>query len=681
MHEHGKPIACLAVASRAMGDLPRLASFANARAITVASWRLPSEVDCAAGWGNSAKALALKATALRRGIRFLHVEDGFFRSVGLGKSGTPPFALSFDSLRPYYDASGPSDIESLIRDTRGTSAISDLVRKHRLTKYNCEPDTPLDLGTDRRSRILIADQVAGDRSIPGALASAADFVKMVETARRERATARLLLRVHPDVAAGKAQGILAPLARELGLEVIADRVSPHALLDGTDEVWTVSSQLGFEALMRGIPVTTFGLPFYAGWGLTDDRKARENRDVLARRRGSPSADDLVTAAVARYCVFVDPRSGERLPAEEGLSRLAHVRTLYEGRRGHYVCIGMRRWKRPMVRAFLGGPFSRVDFMSARKARALPQGDARITVWGHAADTSSEQTLEARHGPLFRMEDGFLRSPGLGSDFIPSASFIVAKGPLYFNAKARNSFEALVAATSVTPELAARAAALRASIVERRLTKYNLRAALPEILEAKAANRPVHLVVGQVETDASIRLGGNDIKRNADLLARARASMPDVCLIYKEHPDVTSGNRPGRLPNDARALADIILDEGDALTAIERADALHTITSLAGFEALLRGKRVYTYGTPFYAGWGLTNDLVPTERRHLTLDELTAYALILYPRYIDPVSSLPCEAEDVIRILSQAPSLAPLRKASPLRQLARALNWLKAELAG
>ncbi len=66
------------------------------------------------------------------------------------------------------------------------------------------------------------------------------------------------------------------------------------------------------------------------------------------------------------------------------------------------------------------------------------------------------------------------------------------------------------------------------------------------------------------------------------------------------------------------------------------DELHTLTSLAGFEALLRGRRVVVYGRPFYAGWGLTTDLAQIDRgRRLTLEELVAGALILYPALSRP----------------------------------------------
>ena len=84
------------------------------------------------------------------------------------------------------------------------------------------------------------------------------------------------------------------------------------------------------------------------------------------------------------------------------------------------------------------------------------------------------------------------------------------------------------------------------------------------------------------------------------------------------------------------------------------DEIHVNTSLAGFEALMREKPVTTYGVPFYAGWGLTRDLGPVPARRSsrrTLDELVAATLLLYPRYLDPETGLPCPPEVVVARLS------------------------------
>jgi len=96
--------------------------------------------------------------------------------------------------------------------------------------------------------------------------------------------------------------------------------------------------------------------------------------------------------------------------------------------------------------------------------------------------------------------------------------------------------------------------------------------------------------------------------------------------------------------------------------IAMADELHVNSSLAGFEALLRGKPVTVHGVPFYAGWGLTTDRGPVPARRTvrrTLDELVAAAYLLYPRYLDPETGLPCPAEVLVqRLAAAAPTLKP-----------------------
>jgi capsular polysaccharide export protein len=101
--------------------------------------------------------------------------------------------------------------------------------------------------------------------------------------------------------------------------------------------------------------------------------------------------------------------------------------------------------------------------------------------------------------------------------------------------------------------------------------------------------------------------------------------------------------------------------------LKRVDAVHTLTSLTGFEALLRGLPVTCWGAPFYAGWGLTEDRLPVPRRtrRLALDELVAVALILYPRCVDPLTELPCPPEVVLDRLTQ-PELFPPGRRSRVR---------------
>jgi capsular polysaccharide export protein len=169
--------------------------------------------------------------------------------------------------------------------------------------------------------------------------------------------------------------------------------------------------------------------------------------------------------------------------------------------------------------------------------------------------------------------------------------------------------------------------------------------------ADARNRI--LVPGQVEDDLSVRLGGGSIRDNLALLARVRAANPDALILYKPHPDVEAGHRRGALP---AALTEKFADRvirGSTATILAEIDEVHTLTSLTGFEALLRRRKVVVYGRPFYAGWGLTSDCLPIRRgRRLTLEELVAGVLILYPRYLDPVTRLPCAAEIAVDRLAR-----------------------------
>ncbi len=187
------------------------------------------------------------------------------------------------------------------------------------------------------------------------------------------------------------------------------------------------------------------------------------------------------------------------------------------------------------------------------------------------------------------------------------------------------------------------------------------------------DRRVILVAGQVEDDAAMLRGGSRLRGNLALLRAVRAAEPDACILFKPHPDVESGMRRGAVP-EAEALrhADRVLRDMPIGPLYAQVDAVHSIASLAGFEALLRGRQVATWGRPFYAGWGLTedHDPPPGRGRALSLDALVAGALILYPRYRDPMTGLPCGPELLLERLAGAP--APARRGSAVPAPLRAL---------
>jgi capsular polysaccharide export protein len=300
-----------------------------------------------------------------------------------------------------------------------------------------------------------------------------------------------------------------------------------------------------------------------------------------------------------------------------------------------------RWKRQPLR--LCFPTSEVRFISLLDQ--APVGTV-VAVWGmRPLPESSAQNLH-----IVRVEDGFLRSVGLGTDLIRPVSWVVDRRGMYFDATRPSDLEVLLAEADFDAELIARAAALRARIVAAGLTKYNVGVS---VWRRPAAARRVILVPGQVESDASISYGAPVIKTNLGLLRAVRQANPDAYVLYKPHPDVVARLRARGSGEDAVAhwcdevVVDVPMDE-----LLDEVDEVHVLTSLAGFEALLRGKSVTCYGQPFYAGWRLTTDMVPIARRQrrLRLDDLVAGALILYPRYMSRKRDALIAPEEAIKEL-------------------------------
>jgi capsular polysaccharide export protein len=219
--------------------------------------------------------------------------------------------------------------------------------------------------------------------------------------------------------------------------------------------------------------------------------------------------------------------------------------------------------------------------------------------------------------------------------------------IYFDPARPSALERLLNAAQFSPDIVERAAHLRNRIVQLRLTKYNTQTHATLDIPA-AAGRRIILVPGQVEDDASIRLGCAGVRTNIGLLKAVRERNPQAYIIFKPHPDVLSGNRRGRVAGTAE-LCDQIVESISIPACLEAVDEVHTMTSLVGFEALLRGLPVVAYGLPFYAGWGLTEDLLPIPRRkrRLRLDELVAGTLLLYPRYYDWQSGCWTDCEGAI----------------------------------
>ena len=476
-----------------------------------------------------------------------------------------------------------------------------------------------------------------------------------------------------------------PLAQALdetagrGATVITEPLNYWAALVHAERVYSAGGETGFLALLAERAVRCFAPSFYTGWGVTEDAA------TIPQHPFRRTLDEIFAGSCLVATRYLDPFRNTAASFEDTLALLADWRRIDEANRRIAVCVGMSFWKRPRVADFVassaGAPVFRRTVEAAVKAAFGAAGGAprAIAVWASRIPPGLPEAAE-RHGvPVIRVEDGFVRSVGLGADFLPPASLVFDSGGMYYDPRRRSDLETLLREAEFTPALVERAGRLVQELVLRGVTKYNL-AGAPDI--ALPQDRRTILVPGQVEDDLSVLHGGGAIRANLDLLREVRRENPQAFILYKPHPDVLAGHRKGAVPDaEARRFADLIVQNVSTAALLDRIDEAHTITSLAGFEALLRRRRVVVHGRPFYAGWGLTEDRLPMGRgRQLSLAELVAGVLILYPRYLDPLTRLPCGPEVIIERLDR-PELwraGPLVRARRLQgALARRLRRLGA----
>ncbi|MGR3273411.1 capsular polysaccharide biosynthesis protein [Thalassococcus profundi] len=614
---------------------------------------LPRDGDAVAVWGQSPIAHRGEAIAARHGAPLIRIEDAFLRSLHPGRDGEPPIGLLIDRAGVHFDPATPSELETLLAThplddsalmARARAALHWLRRAH-LTKYSAVyPDAPL----PEPGYVLVIDQTRGDASVRASAADRGRFREMLVFAQEEHPGARVVIKTHPETAAGHRAGHFIDADCNDRISLLDRPVSPWALFDGAVGVYTVSSQLGFEAILAGHKPRVFGQPFYAGWGLTDD-----DRPVPRRERQLTRAQ-LFAAAMILYPAWYDPYRDRLCEIEDVLAGLEARATAWRQDRRGWVASGMRLWKREPLQRFFGAEKRLIFEDDPAKARARADAlDRPCMVWAGKAAPGEVIT---------RVEDGFLRSRGLGAELVPPLSLVCDDLGIYYDPTRASRLEQLIAASVDLPaDQLDRAAALIRRIARGGLSKYNLGGAVPPL-------PPGHriLVPGQVEDDASILLGSPDIRRNADLLERARAANPGAVILWKPHPDVEAGLRTGAIDHP-ETHADMTLRGVDAGALLSCVDEVWTMTSLMGFEALLRGCRVVTLGAPFYAGWGLTRDVGPVPARRAgprpSLEGLVHATLIAYPRYRDPVTGLPCPVEVIADRLEQGdvPSPGPFNR--------------------
>ncbi|XMD54137.1 capsular assembly complex, KDO transferase KpsC (double domain) [Campylobacter lari subsp. concheus] len=606
--------------------------------------------DVFVGWGRKNSGLKAIKLAKKYNVKFLLLEDGFLRSINLGVEKSPSFSIVKDDVGIYYDATTPSKLENILNtygfrteELEQAKKAIELIKKEKLSKYNNNLCIPKELFNDNEERVLIITQVANDASLKFGLVDGFSTQEIVNDAIKENPNAKVYIKIHPDVLSGRKQSDFDVQDLPNNCVVIKENYNPIELLSYFKKVYTKTSGMGFEALMLGCECVCYGVPFYAGWGLTQDKQ------VCQRRFKKRTLEEVFYATYVLYSEYFNPYLNQKSDIFDAIYTLAKYKKIEQANSNVLYFLGFSKWKREFVKPFFKAKNNKIIFLNSLdelyKIKLKPED--KIFIWGKKYD----KTLLAKDfkNAIFLVEDGFLRSVFLGSDLTRPFSLIVDSKGLYVDPSKPSDLEDILQNYVFDESLKQRAKKLISTITQNKFSKYN---GLKHEKLNFNTNKKIILIPAQVEDDASMILGGvgfNTLK----LLQSVRETNENAFIVFKPHPDVLSGNRKG-LKDKSIILkyCDEIIEDVSIDSAINACDEVHTITSTSGFDALLRGKKVVVYGKPFYAGWGLTSDLyeIPRRTRVLSLEELVAGVLILYPRYIHPKSKILCEVELALDIM-------------------------------
>lgn len=614
------------------------------------------------GWGYKPSGNSARKQAAKSKTTPLILEDAFIRSM---KPGTGQvYGLVADSRGIYYDSSGNSDLihalntgekSGWMRHTpdHSETSIPDLISHFcsiKASKYNWYPGDFSSTKRPENPGILIVDQTKGDTALTHGATLPADFDRMVRHALDEHPDKPIYLRSHPDHKYRGKHSCFSPwVFKEKRIKLLPSDISPAECFEFCQEIYTATSLMGMEALLHGKTVKTYGWNFYAGWGLTQDRC----KNPHTPRQRTITRERLFEAAYLEYSHYFDPDTGQPCSLSRILQHLELQRKIASENSGTRISVSWDPWKKNLAENFFhtpGNTLIHAENPEIAKQQTSKNPHPKLLLWGARPAPENNKT------PILRIEDGFLRSSGLGATFHRPFSWVLDDQGIYFDPTKPSRLETILQTANFTQTELQNAQEITNFLKTNHLSKYNPTTTAITWSKTQANGKKIILIPGQVELDASIKLGSPEIKTNAELLKRTRQENPEAYLIFKAHPDLVANARHGQLlPENAEKIANLVVTDGNIAEWLELCDEVHTMTSTVGFEAILRSIPVRTYGLPFYAGWGLTQDHLtcPRRTRKLTQNQLAAAALIRYPRYLNPQSGEFTTAIQIARLLATA----------------------------
>lgn len=362
----------------------------------------------------------------------------------------------------------------------------------------------------------------------------------------------------------------------------------------------------------------------------------------------------------------------------------HARTVASNR-GRWLVVVPRRWKRVVLREFLQGADS-IRFCTRLPSRqSYYQKADSLLVWGRQIHVPPKLLKRHPHLQVVTAEDGFISTRGLGLTGSFFYSLLLDKQGIHYDSGSACDLRDLLNNHPLSREDELLGKQLIELIRFGGLSKCNLsEQGEAQPLVAHGASECI-LAVGQLEHDKALAYSLSPIRTNLQLLQEVRSQNPCAWIVFKPHPiELRSGGFGRRKAEQYLRYCNQLAFEGSIEAWIDAVDSVHLISSTTGLEALIRGTPVYTYGTPIYAGWGLTHDWAaqPDRQRVLSLEQMISITHGIYPRYFNWASGRFESALETLECLLRLESgnqEAEFFKASLGKKQRRIQRWRNARL--
>lgn len=546
----------------------------------------------------------------------------------------------------YYNFKKESNIESLLRsnwipleqDWNTANLALQMINKYGITKYSEYPPVPDSVILSASNQnILLVDQPVDDDSVLLGSANEQTFNDMLLYAFDNYQYANIYVKLHPDTIDGKKEGYLKNLLKKHGLNdhpsihVIDYHCNITSFFHFVQEVFVVSSQVGFEALLRNKNVRCFGMPFYSGWGLTNDMQ------VLTDPRPQRSTIDIFVALVLQYTLYLNPFTNKKGTILDVLE---------------YIALQQRHSNRKNV------VFYNTEFSEFKNIDVLlntdKKNDVLITkskkLQKHVDDfilTDKKVTFKEVESLKYRafLAESFLFPRSYDPQDV--MSLIVDHNGPYYDPKSQSDLDYMLTHESYTEYEKSCANKFIEAVKLKYLIDAKNHLYGNVMIEKKESGKKTIFVPGQLENDEFTFAGGDVvIPSDYELLIAICQKVENCLIIYKPNEGskikkLTDLGRGGLISLNTfmqeKKNKIVIEHEASNSCCIDAADEIHLLNHNCGIEAIIKGKKVVTYGLPFYGGLGLTEDRqeYPRAKRNINLEEFALATCMLYPRYKIP----------------------------------------------